>query len=567
MKIFGLEIGRAKKSEATPEASGFVNPVNLPGYGYYNQVFTLPYDGEKDLGEMGPIRKYVINHSALRLRSWQLYLESDVCQALFKRSTIWGIGTGLKLESEPITQLLKGQKITINTEKFNNAVEARFRTFAASPICDYSGVNNLKEIATDAWINCEVGGDVLLVLRIVNDMPKVQIIDGAHVRTPLCFGTSTGMDILNPDNNNVIRSGVEINKQGKQVAYWVHKGTDVWGNNDIGSYERIEASAKGYPYSQMACLIYGLKYRLDNIRGIPLISAVMETAAKMARYREATLGSAEERQKIVYTVEHGRASTGEGPAVAQTAAASGFGPATDIPADSQGNILANKVAATTNKMTFNLTPDSKLVSLDSKQELGFKDFYNTNFDLVCAVAGYPPEVILSKYDSNYSASRAAIKDFEHTLDVKRSRFADQFYQIIYNFCLDYWILDNVIDAPGYLEALRNQDQMTLAAYRNARWLGDTVPHIDPYKEIQAVRALLGKDSENYPLATMEDAIQKLGISGDWKAVLSQYADELKEGEKVGIEKVLQRGEQPEQGSEGIAPTPTPKPAKNGNPRK
>lgn len=544
---------------AQPEAAGFVSPG---GYGGYNQVIPINYDGEKDLGEMGPIRKYLIDHAALRLRSWQLYLESDVCQALFNRSTMWGIGTGLTLEAEPVVNLLRDEKINFpEGQKFNDSIEARFRTWASSDACDHSGVSDLNEIATEAWINTKVGGDVLVVMRLVDGAPKVQLIDGAHLRTPLVFGTSTGMDVVNPDNNNTIRHGVERDKKGRHVAYWVFKGNPIFGDSGVGDFERIEARMNKYPYSQTARLVYGRKYRLDNVRGIPLITAIMETAAKMSRYREAILAGNEEKAKIVMSIEHDAISTGENPIVNQVTAASGFGPQTDLPTDSMGNNLADRIAATTNKMTYNMPRGAKLNMHGKDQDTGFSDFYFSNFDIVCAVAGYPPEVILSKYNSNYSSSRAAIKDFEHTLNVERARFANQFYKIIYSFCLDAWVLGGVIDAPGYMECLLSRNEIALTAYRNAQWIGDIVPHIDPYKEIQAIRAMLGKDTENFPLATMEDAVQMLGKGGDYNAILEQYMKERNSGEEKGIELVEANPEPTESGNGEV------KPQNNGNPAK
>lgn len=542
-------------SKNTPQPQAGTEVLNNWSNGFlgYNSIIPINYDGEKDLGEMGLIRKYIINHSALRLRSWQLYLDSDVCQALFGRSTMWSIGTGLRLQSKPAKGVLRKKGVSIDSEKFNDQVEEMFKVFASNPICDYEGKRNLHSIAWDGWLNSRVGGDVLVVLRIIDGMPKVQLIDGANVKTPLTGATSSGQDVLNPDNNYIIRNGIEEDKSGKPVAYWVQK---VVNYTVLTDFERIPVMMDKFPYCQMACMVYGLKYRLNNNRGIPLIAAVMETASKMGRYREATLGSAEEGAKIILAIEHERGTGDENPMLAQMAGAYGaFSLNNDLPADSYGNNLSNKVQATTNKQTVNLPEGAKLNPFDSKKELNFKDFYSANFDIVCAVAGYPPEVILSKYDSNYSASRAAIKDFEHTLLVQREAFANQFYQIIYNFCLDFWVLNGDIQADGYREMLFKRDALGLTAYRNAYWMGDNVPHIDPEKEVRAWRLKLGEDSANVPLCTVEEATEALS-GGDAISNIEQYVKEFEFAQGLGIEKVLPKGATVEPG-EATKPT-TPK---------
>lgn len=75
----------------------------------------------------------------------------------------------------------------------------------------------------------------------------------------------------------------------------------------------------------MASMVYGSEHRLDNIRGLPLLAACLETAKKMERYKEAVLGSAEEIAKIVYQVPvHQAYSDGSNPLADRLAQASGL---------------------------------------------------------------------------------------------------------------------------------------------------------------------------------------------------------------------------------------------------
>lgn len=532
----------------TPAPQAAVINDSTWGGGYPNTVIPVFFNGEKELGDIGNIRNYIMDFRALRMRSHQLFVDSDVCQALFNRSVMWGIGNGLTLQACP---LLEATNSTTEVEDFNEKIEALFSIFASTPLCDYHGVNNLGAIASEAWVNKDVGGDVLVIMRLVNGTPKVQLIDGLHVQTPLLFGTGTGIDVINPETKNIVRHGVEIDKTGKHVAYYVY----TTGEQELlGSYERIPARMDKYPYSETARLIYGLKNRIDNTRGIPLITGVMDTVSLMSRYRTATLGSAEETSKISYQIVHQAFSDGSNPVISQATQASGFGNGlSGLPTDSMGEALANKVVATTGKQIVNNPLGAEIKPMTKNDaEVNFKDFYSVNFDLVCAVVGYPPEVIMSKYNSNYSASRAAIKDFEHTVEVKRNQFSSQFYQLIYNFCLDVWVLQGKVELDGYEAALTSRDELSLAAFRKCTFEGDAIPHIDPYKEVQAVRAMLPEDCANLPLITIEQAVRRLG-NGDAQNMLEQWEKEWKEVEGIGIKKVEPKTTQ------GVQP--------NGNPRK
>lgn len=494
--------------------------------GSYNSIFTVNYDGEKNLGEIGPIKNYYIDYPAIRMRSWQSYLESEISQAVLNKFAIWVIGSGLKLQAEPAKKVLKSEGVDLDTEAFNDTVESRFAVYSGSKKADYSNMQNLHAKASEAFINSIIGGDVLVVLRLVNGHVKVQLIDGAHVGSPL--NNTSNMDLITSRGNRV-RNGIEISKTGEHVAYWVRKtGLD---------YERIPAKGRKSGM-KMAFMVYGMEYRIDNTRGIPLISAVLETLKKLERYKEATVGSAEERQKIVMQIVHEAYSTGENPLQGVLAKAMDADAVVDdIPTDKDGDKLADMVAATTNKQVFNMPQGAEMKGLESKNELYFKDFYQMNIDIVCAALGIPPEVALSKYDSNFSASRAALKDWEHTINVNRKRFASAFYQNVYDFWLEVQILNNKVKAPGYLLA-KGDNNMILDSYRMARFVGATIPHIDPEKEVKAVRQKLGEKAKDIPLTTVEAATEELN-GGDSNSNLEQYSRELEKSKELGISEASQ----------------------------
>lgn len=495
--------------------------------GTSNLLFAYSYNGEKNLGELGPAKNYKPNYEMLRIRSWQAYFESESAQMVLNKYTLWIIGAGLKLQASPVKNLLKEEGIELNTESFNNSVESRFGVWAGSNMASYDGMTNLHNIAHEAHKNAIIGGDVLVLLRFDPDTMEisVQLVDGAHVQSPIA-GSEWWPQTL--PNGNTLVNGIEMDKKGQHVAYYVCKPLPEFG------YERIEARNNGIV---MAFMVYGLKCRLDNKRGMSLISCVLETMKKLERYKEATVGSAEERQKIVYTVEHGVQSTGESPLLKQLATAHDYDSIdNDLPADIAGRELASTVAASTNKQTFNLPVDSKLTSLASTNELSFKDFYTVNLDLLCATVGIPPNVAMSQYNDSFSASRAATKDWEHTIKVNRENFTNQFYKHVYKLFLTVNVLKNKINAPGFLAAYHFGNYMVIEAYLCARFTGDMFPHIDPLKEVKAEREKLGPLGAHLPLTTIERATEVLE-GGDSESNMEQFADELADAEMLGLKPI------------------------------
>lgn len=517
-------VGFWKRKFSSSEKKELVSEKQTTAYssGVYSPIFSYSYNGEKNLGEMGPIKDYKMDYPALRLRSWQSFVESEITQTVIKRYITWVIGKGLKLQAEPVQRVLEMEGVSLDATTFSESVEARFNVYRKSKRAHYSGMKNLDGVAADAFKNAIVGGDVLVILRFENNTVSVQLVDGHHVQTPV------GEALPKNLNGNRIIDGVEIDPKGKHVRYYV--------KTDIFKYTAVEAYGKKSGL-QMAYLVYGLEYRLNNLRGIPLNACVLEALKKMERYKEATVGSAEERQKIAFSIEHNNASTGENPFVKNLSKALNVDGNADLPKDINGKELASQVAATTNKQAINMPVGSALKMLESKNELYFKDFYTVNIELVCASLGIPPEVAMSKYDSNFSASRAALKDWEHTLNVQRESFAFQFYYPIWVAFLETEIFKNKIKAPGYAAAKAADDFMILDSYRMARFVGAPVPHIDPLKEVAAERAKLGSMGSSFPLTTVEAATESLN-GGESDANMEQFSAELKYAETLNLLPVL-----------------------------
>jgi lambda family phage portal protein len=515
----------SKAFGSTPQINDPVerNAIASSTTGRYTPIFTYSFDGEKNLGELGPAISYQLDYSSLRARSWQSYLESEITKIVIDKYTNWIIGGGLNLHSEVNKIVLAAENVAFDSEAFAEITEARFSLFAGSEMSDYSGVDNLHKLAATAFKNSNIGGDCLVVCRYEDFVWSVQLIDGVHVESPL--SVSTFLDQANTDGN-VIRDGIETDARGRVVAYYVRvKGKPL-------EYDRILAKSPTTGLN-MAFMVNRGGYRIDNRRGIPLAATVLETLKKLERYKEATVGSAEERAKIALSIEHNAASSGENPFQRQAVLAFNADADVDLPEDSFGTPLSNVLVASANKQAINLPVGAALKAIDSKNELYFKDFFTTNIGIVCAALGVPPEVALSKYDSNYSASRAALKDWEKTIMIQRKDFAFQFYRNIYSLWLDMEIMTGKIYAPGYLTARTRRDKMLLESYRTARWVGDNIPHIDPYKEVQAERLKLGDNAGHIPLTTVEQATQALN-GGDSDANAAQFSEELKQAAQLGI---------------------------------
>ena len=509
-KLANLELDVQRlESESSYYGSG--------GYGY--PIVTEYFDGEKTPGEMGVYKNLMPNYTGLRYRVYEAELKSDVVKIITGKFFKWIVGAGLKIQAEPNLTVLETEGLKFdNLNTFRDNVEARFSVYAKSKFSDYNHMDNLHSKALDAFKTSFLGGDCLAVLRVDDNINiNVQIIDGQDIKSPY-LDSDIQREIKERGNTEV--NGIELSPSGEHIAFYVLVPDK---EHILGKFERI--LAKGENSGRlMAWMIYGSKHRINHTRGIPMITQILEKVEKLDRYTEAAVGSAEERAKIVFAIEHNKDSTGESPLVDNARQAVGKGPnaAPETVGFETGEKTAAAIALTTSKQTFNMPIGSQLKSLDSNTELQFETFSKAVFNMLCAAVDIPPEVAMQLYEQNYSSSRAAINSWGYIVDIYRVKFAEKFYQPFYNLWLEIEVIKNKITAQGFIKALQENNFMVIEAYSTARFKGVNMPHIDPLKEVKAVRAMLGNDTD--PLISREQGTEQLG-AGDWNKNHERYQQE------------------------------------------
>lgn len=518
--------GNNADQQTEPTAYAYGNDV-----GYGSSMYTNTpligfgiFNGEKTPGALGIPINLRSDPAAIRYRAYEAYTTSDVINIITGKLFKWVIGNGLQMQAEPYEKILKLEKVnTDNIEDFKANVEEYFAMYCNSNRADFSGMNNLHVNAAKTFKSGILGGDCLIVLR-VDDKYNVtsQVIAGEHLFTPL-IDQALQQEITS--RGTVILGGVEMDDKGKHIAFYVRK-RQVDAKADLSNleYERIDAYGKDTGLL-MAWMYYGKKDRVDSPRGISTLAPILEKNKKLDRFTEATVKAAEERAKTVYTVVHGKTSTGENPFIDGPRAKNGIG--TNTPNYYlEGQVAANQIAISTEGDVFNLPPDSELKTVSSQGEINYEPFWKAIFIQLCASVDMPPEVALQQYNSNYSASRAAINGWGYIVDIYRKGLAEKFYQPFYELWLYTHILKHKVDADGYLEAKRVGNMEVIEAYSAAKFTGVNMPHIDPLKEINAIRAALGEDYANVPLISLEQAAALNG-NGDWESNAKKLAEEKK----------------------------------------
>ena len=527
MKIFGLNIGKTANQNSHDKLPNVGTIDTVTAYTHHgssvSNLSPVFYGGEKTPYMLGRPAEIINDYYSMRARTWEAFLKSDVVQNAIRKYCLWIVGSGLKLQSDIKEDILKKYDINLTDQQINELesdIQNQFRMFATLPQSTYSQEENLHEMAIEALKNAIIAGDVLCIVRYDGKQVSMEIIDGHYVQTPLL---SDDWQKARERGHKII-NGVEIDGKGSHIAYYVKQ--------DDFSYKRIRANGAKTKRRQ-AWLMYGLKYKKTDTRGLSLFSAVLETFYKMDRYRGATLTAAEENAKVLMSVEHGSESDGENPFAQQVrqSLAKDKGTAPETEAQQYAD-AATKVAQTIEGRAMNMPKGATLKRHAGSTDENFADFFKANIEIVYATLGIPPEVAMDKYEQNYSSSRAALKSWEFKMMVDRkNKLHNQYYKPFFNFWMDIAVMDNRVNAEGYLQALTDNNYMVLEAYRSCRFIGAGVPHIDPLKEVNAERAKLGKQFDNYPLTDFDSAMENLN-TGEFKNVVKKIKDAKDEMQKI-----------------------------------
>lgn len=476
----------APSPPATPMARGYISAPAR--YGIHN--------GEKYPGGFGETELLALDYWTLRKRSVQLFRTNLYARGIIRRLCTNIINTGLALEATPDEQILG--KPEDGLADWSELVENRFHLWERSPsLCDDRGQRAFGELQAAAKLAALVSGDVLVV--VLQDartgLPRIRLIDGDRVQSPLGLAA----DAPSLPAGHAIRHGVELDAEGRHVAYWVARLDEVTGQNRA---ERLPAV--GSTGRRIAWLVYGSERLLDEVRGEPILSLILQSLREVDRYRDAVQRKAAINAVLAMFIKK---DADAGP---------GTRPITG------GGALRKGVEVTPGPSigeprTFNFTEMAPGFVIDElapgEEPHGFpstgtdEKFSEFESAIVYGVAWaleVPPEILTLSFASNYSASQAAINEFKLFLNRVRAAWGDDFCQPIYVEWLLSETLNGRIKADGLLDAWRDPMQYDrFAAWCAADWSGAIKPSVDLMKQADAYEKLVANGFISRDRATRE----------------------------------------------------------------
>lgn len=400
------------------------------------------------------------NIDPLRQRSRDLYYGgSNIATGAIKRLRTNTIGVGLHLKASLNEEVLKIPPE--QARELEETIEREFAHWADSTNCDMERLDNFYQLQQLALLNALLSGDSFALMNTTErtgslyDL-RIELIEADRVSTP-------DKERVNP----LFCEGVEKNEEGEVVAYHISKFHPL-SFVERNPREWVRVAAYGEKTGRKNILHVMNRERIGQVRGVPFLSPVIETIKQLGRYTEAEVLAAVINGLFTVFIEKESASDDVpfGESVPEEL---------QVDAEDEGSIELAPGAV------IDLGEGEKANMVNpGRPNQNFDPFVIAIIKQIGAALEIPYEILIMAFNSNYSASRAAILEFFKVVKMYRSWFVTDFCQPIYEEWLSEAVAKGRIKAPGFFN-----DPIIKTAYCSAEWSGPSAGQLDPTKEVQA----------------------------------------------------------------------------------
>jgi lambda family phage portal protein len=326
----------------------------------------------------------------------------------------------------------------------------------------------------------------------------IRLIEADRICNPDSSGNSESTET---NGGGRIIDGIEIDQEGVVIRYYIASRSPIAANdNSELTWTPIDAFGGDTGYENMLHIM--THERPEQRRGVPLVAAEIEGLKQFSRYMNAEIAgklvSAMLTVFITSKDDDGKA---------------GMEDAVNEDEKVTDDELKLELAP---GAIYDLPPGKHPETVDPKRsDTQFEVFVNTFIMVIASSMGIPKEVLVKKYESNYTAARAALLDFWRTVKVYRRKFNSSFNQPIYEQWLSEAVAAGRIDAPGFFD-----DPIVRQAWCGCAWMGASMGHVDPLKEVNAAEARI----RNNISTEDQEAMEYNG--NDWSEIVRQREKEI-----------------------------------------
>ncbi len=401
------------------------------------------------------------------------------------------VGTGLALVSQPNAVLGWSAE---QAASWKRLVQAEFSLWADSTACDHTDTNTFYEMQGIVLRSVLESGDCFTLLpqgqrsAMQPYALRLQIIEADRVGNP-----NGAMDTAQD------AAGVRMAPSGAVQAYHVYARHPGAGYTARGSLYEGQWIQRTGPSGRKRILHHYRKRRPEQPRGVPYLAPIVDLIKQMGRYTEAEVTAAVLTAYLTVFIE---TPTGNAAPVfsGEPAGSSAAGqPEVGLGMGAVVGLAPGEKASVVNPM---------------RPNPNFGPFLENVITQIAMALGLPPELLIKKFTSSYSASKAALNDAWIYIRSVRVWLAGSFCQPVFETWLAEAVSLGRVPAPGFFT-----DPLLRWAYTRATWPGDSMGSLNPKDEVAAYTAAI-----DARLMTRERAEWEL-FGSDFNETLAQKVAE------------------------------------------
>lgn len=442
-----------------------------------------------------------VHGALLRKRARDLYAGGGLARSGPNTLTTNVVGWGIKPKPKIDSEFLNLSDDARDEWERNTLRE--FQLWAESSMCDAERQQNFYGLQELAFLSMLVSGDCFGLFGMKENkrtpyQTTIRILEADRIGTPESNGESLVTEL---DGGGRIVDGVELDKEGAVVRYYIASRHPLAESNSTElEYTAIDAFGKDTGYPNILHIM--THERPEQRRGVPFVAACIEYLKQFDRYLTAELAAQVVSSMLTAFIINDADGTSVGleDSVAED----------EKVTDNDLNLELRPGAI------YDLPPGKKIETVNPlRQNTAFEGFVSTFETLIGSGQNIPKEVLIHKYDSNYTASRSALLDFWKTVRVYRSKFNQMFNQQVWEMWLSEAVAIGRVEAPGFFD-----DPAIRRAWCGCMWNGVTMGHVDPKKEVEAAIMRI-----NHNLSTEEQEAAEYN-GNDWSEVVRQRRKEI-----------------------------------------
>lgn len=442
-------------------AGGSLQSQTLSGFNSYSSTAT---------NDILPVRMWLVS------RSRQLAISNPMAAAAIDRMTGGIIGDGL---SYVVEDLDRGRRIA-----------KKWRIASHLKLLDAQRRQTFMQIQDLACRNWMLSGDVFFVKKH-GKISSWRAIESDRVQSPYYFADRSNEYqtpiCINPENQNRIIDGVELDQDSIPCAYWILK--DYIAQPLIVTPEQIER-IPAYDDNGLPLVLHLFSpKRPDQYRGVPMLAETIESlfattgyirsVEQAAQFQSSIWGFVTSENPTMDETEPLYSRDLDAPIPVEEAKEGNTQPTIQLSADynseMDGRAYFDKLYPRPKTVSagelWNLKPgeDIKFLQPTNPNNM-FGEYIKAQSGMLASAIGIPLQVLACNYDGTYASARGSVLEANRQFKRYRGFFIEQFIKPIFE--------QFVYDLTGDIET-------ALEYSVSSQWQAPTALCLDPTKEIDA----------------------------------------------------------------------------------